>query len=297
MLARLTAVPNRFRALRRFGVVGTAIRQRARARLSAAVAATVSALHRRHLHLAEPRADLCGEAGIGGDRRELRGLLLAERGRRYRRPARRWWRSRRRPAASCPASDRPARARRARGRCRCSRRAAPCDRRTRSRCRHSARRCCDGAVDDAAVKHLGGLAGQKAWHICAGEALPRISGKYLPSQLRTQKAGPEPPAAPSCGGGAAAAGLMAKGSAKKFACCGTSRCGCCCWAPPKKKSNRPSADTAAGHASSGACKGGGNKHRAAPQARRDSQLCTQRLLHPTLRTGSGPSQVSAHDSP
>ena len=26
----------------------------------------------------------------------------------------------------------------------------------------------------------------------AGEAAPRISGKYLPSQLRTQKAGPEP---------------------------------------------------------------------------------------------------------
>ena len=37
------------------------------------------------------------------------------------------------------------------------------------------------------------LAGQNAWHICTGEALPRIvSGKYLPSQLRTQNAGPEP---------------------------------------------------------------------------------------------------------
>ena len=36
-----------------------------------------------------------------------------------------------------------------------------------------------------------GLAGQKAWHICVGEAAPRISGKYFPSQLRTQKPGPE----------------------------------------------------------------------------------------------------------
>ena len=34
-----------------------------------------------------------------------------------------------------------------------------------------------------------GLAGQKACHICAGEAAPRISGKYLPSQPRMRKAG------------------------------------------------------------------------------------------------------------
>ena len=39
-------------------------------------------------------------------------------------------------------------------------------------------------------KILVGLAGQKAWHNCVGEAAPRISGKYLPSQLRTQNAGP-----------------------------------------------------------------------------------------------------------
>jgi hypothetical protein len=36
-----------------------------------------------------------------------------------------------------------------------------------------------------------GLAVQKASHIRIGEAVPRISGKYLPSQLRTQKLGPE----------------------------------------------------------------------------------------------------------
>src|SRR3984957_17122227 len=29
-----------------------------------------------------------------------------------------------------------------------------------------------------------GLAGQKAWHVCAGEAAPRVSGKYLPSRRR-----------------------------------------------------------------------------------------------------------------
>src|SRR6516164_7276372 len=45
-----------------------------------------------------------------------------------------------------------------------------------------------------------GLAGQKAWHICAGEAERRISGKYLPSQLRTQKAGPEPETTGRAGG-------------------------------------------------------------------------------------------------
>jgi hypothetical protein len=49
-------------------------------------------------------------------------------------------------------------------------------------------------------KTLLGLAGQKAWHICAGEAAPRISGKYLPSQLRTQKAGPELTTTGRCGG-------------------------------------------------------------------------------------------------
>src|SRR5215470_13472562 len=46
-----------------------------------------------------------------------------------------------------------------------------------------------------------GLAGQKAWHICTGEALARISGKYLPSQLRTQKDGPDRSARPTGAGG------------------------------------------------------------------------------------------------
>jgi hypothetical protein len=86
------------------------------------------------------------------------------------------------------------------------------------------------------------LAGQNAWHICTGVALPRASGKYLPSQLRTQKAGPEPDATVR---GALGAGcwLRPNGSAKKFACEGAWRC---FWTPPKKKSNRLSADAMPG---------------------------------------------------
>src|SRR4051812_19507353 len=86
------------------------------------------------------------------------------------------------------------------------------------------------------------LAGQNAWHICAGEALPRISGKYLPSQLRTQNAGPEPEATGL--GGGAAGWLRPNGSAKKLACGGAGRC--CFGAPANRKSNRPSADAACG---------------------------------------------------
>jgi len=55
------------------------------------------------------------------------------------------------------------------------------------------------------------LAGQKAWHICAGEATPRIRGKYFPSQLRTQNAGPELDRAGRAGGGC---GLTLKRLAK-----------------------------------------------------------------------------------
>src|SRR6476661_7256983 len=56
-------------------------------------------------------------------------------------------------------------------------------------------------------KILVGLAGQKAWHNCAGEVAPRISGKYLPSQLRTQKAGPE---LATAGRGGSGCGLLLK---------------------------------------------------------------------------------------
>src|ERR1700694_5347636 len=87
------------------------------------------------------------------------------------------------------------------------------------------------------------LAGQNAWQIWTGVALPRASGKYLPSQLRTQNAGPEPEA--TVRGGGAACWLRPNGSAKKLACGGAF---CCCgfWAPPKKKSNRPAAAASRG---------------------------------------------------
>src|SRR5271169_6689385 len=86
------------------------------------------------------------------------------------------------------------------------------------------------------------LAGQNAWHIATGEALLRISGKYRPSQLRTQNAGPETEAVTGRGGGAGC-WLRPNGSAKKLACGGAWRCCCCCFCgPPKKKSNSPSAD-------------------------------------------------------
>src|SRR5450755_3021819 len=88
---------------------------------------------------------------------------------------------------------------------------------------------------------LVGLAGQNAWHIATGVALPRaISGKYLPSQLRTQNAGPEPLDAIGRGG-AAGCWLRPNGSANKFAC-GGAFCSCCFWPPPNRKSNRPSSD-------------------------------------------------------
>src|SRR6516225_1951240 len=79
---------------------------------------------------------------------------------------------------------------------------------------------------------LVGLAGQKAWHICVGEAAPRISRKYLPSQLRTQKAGPELAATGRGGGGC---GLLEV----------------CFWLPPKKKSSKPSAELLSGASATG----------------------------------------------
>src|ERR1700686_5856792 len=87
-----------------------------------------------------------------------------------------------------------------------------------------------------------GLAGQKAWHVCASEAGPRISGKYLPSQLRTQKAGPEPATTSRGGGGC---GLLLKTLAKNEVW------GCCFWRPPKKKSSEPWAELISGASAMG----------------------------------------------
>src|ERR1700745_3898629 len=89
---------------------------------------------------------------------------------------------------------------------------------------------------------LVGLAGQKAWHICAGEAAPRISGKYLPSQLRTQKGGPELETTGFGGGGW---GLLLKTLPKNEVWF------CCFWPPPKKKSSKPSAELISGASATG----------------------------------------------
>src|SRR5215475_13699663 len=87
---------------------------------------------------------------------------------------------------------------------------------------------------------LVGLAGQKAWHICVGKAAPRISGKYFPSQLRTQKPGPELATTGRGGGGC---GLLLKILAKNEVCC--------FWLPPKKKSSKPSAELISGASATG----------------------------------------------
>src|ERR1700751_3018607 len=94
---------------------------------------------------------------------------------------------------------------------------------------------------------LVGLAGQKAWHICTGEAAPRISGKYLPSQLRTQKAGPEPPAT---GAGWVGACELAR-SAKKLACDGGAASWRCGLSAPRKKSKMFSAESGRCRAAAG----------------------------------------------
>src|SRR4249920_1123559 len=91
-------------------------------------------------------------------------------------------------------------------------------------------------------KTLVGLAGQKAWHSCAGAAAPRISGKYLPSQLRTQKAGPP---LTTTGRGGDDCGLLLKGLPKNEVCC------CCFWPPPNKKSSKPSAALISGVSTTG----------------------------------------------
>src|SRR3954468_8741714 len=96
-------------------------------------------------------------------------------------------------------------------------------------------------------KTLVALAGQNAWHSCTGLALPRaVSGKYLPSQLRTQKAAPPPEAAGR--GGGAGCWLKPNRSAKKLPC-GAAFC-CCFWLPPKNTSNRLPADAARGDTAS-----------------------------------------------
>src|ERR1700741_2240102 len=94
-----------------------------------------------------------------------------------------------------------------------------------------------------------GLAGQKASHIRVGEAAPRLSGKYFPSQLRTQKPGPELMLGPGlsstdrsvCGGCTLALKTLSKNELW----------GCCFWRTPKKKSSKPSAELISGATATG----------------------------------------------
>ena len=92
-------------------------------------------------------------------------------------------------------------------------------------------------------KILVGLAGQKAWHICVGEAAPRISGKYLPSQLRTQKAGPE---LATAGRDGSDCGLLLKMLPN------SEGWDWCFWPPPKRKSSKFSAELSSGASAAGA---------------------------------------------
>src|SRR5262245_27926021 len=93
------------------------------------------------------------------------------------------------------------------------------------------------------------LAGQKASHIRVGEATPRLSGKYFPSQLRTQKLGPELRPDSWLGASDRSLGvgctLALKTLSKK------ELWGCCFRLPPKKKSSKPSAELISGARATG----------------------------------------------
>src|ERR1700756_2818866 len=141
---------------------------------------------------------------------------------------------------------------------------------------------------------LVGLAGQKAWHICAGEAAPRISRKYLPSQLRTQKAGPE---LATTGRGGGVCGLVLKGSAKNEACGAAWRC-CCFWKPPKKKSNRPSAKPAWGASATGPAMAAATSIRRSLRRKVNSvrNAYSPRRNRPPSKGATAPSKVRIHHS-
>jgi hypothetical protein len=107
-----------------------------------------------------------------------------------------------------------------------------------------------------------------------------VSGKYLPSQLRTQKAGPEPAtrgAAPDgrlIGAERIGEEVRLRGSLPRLLFLNAA----------EQEIEQALGRNAAGHKHKRARKGrGGHKRRAAPHARK-SQLCTQRQLHPTQPT-------------
>ena len=128
-------------------------------------------------------------------------------------------------------------------------------------------------------KTLVGLAGQNAWHIWTGVALPRASGKYLPSQLRTQNAGPPPEAT----GAWRRRLVLAERIGEKVRL----RRGLALLLfleTAEKQVEQAFGGRRARRQRNGAGEErGGNEHHAAPHALK-RQLCTQRLLHPTPQT-------------
>ena len=232
---------------------------------------------RRHLHLAEPCADLGGQARIGSNRREFRGLAGADPDAGIRHQAARWWRSRRRNAARCRAKDRPGQGRRGRGRCRCSRRAAPCDRQRRSRCRRSVRRCwrtrCRWCCRRRPWwcwpgKTPGTSAPASRCRAPAGNTGRRSCARKKPARSR--------PDATGRGGGG---GLLVEAEriGKETGLRRGLRCCCCCFCgAAEQKIEQAFGGRHARRKRSGACEhDGGNKHHAAPHAL-IRQLCTQR---------------------
>ena len=190
-------------------------------------------VHRRHLHLAEPGADLGGEAGIGGDRGEVRRSGRRRAGRRNRPPGR-----------SAVAITSP-------GRSEVS--SVQIDRRQAGGIAAvagavGAQRLAIGegvfAVGIALAvrarsrssmllpkKTLASLAGQNAWHICAGDMPPRSLQREILAVAAAHAEGRSAARGDLTrgGGGGAACWLRPNGSAKKFACGGAPRCCCCCW--------------------------------------------------------------------
>src|ERR1700751_1057024 len=126
---------------------------------------------------------------------------------------------------------------------------------------------------------LVGLAGQKAWHICVGEAAPRISGKYFPSHLRTQNPGPE---LATTGRGGGDCGLLLKRLSKNEVWC------CCFWLPPKKKSSKPSAELILGASATGPIMAAATSMRRSLRRKDDSvpNACSTRRNGPLLQQGA-----------
>ena len=154
------------------------------------------------------------------------------------RRVRRRWRPRRPSATSRPLRYRLAPSPRGCGRCRCNRPAAPSDMQRHLRCRRSVRplrhrrcRCWSQR------KFWSGLPDRRPGTSASVKPRRASAEKYLPSQLRTQKAGPE---LATAGRGGPGCGLLLKMLSN------SEGWDWCFWPPPKKKSSKPSAELISG---------------------------------------------------